>query len=120
MITKEQVKHTGATFTPKGLADYLSEKLIQQIKESEISVLDPACGDGELLFSFGEKMLQNNINFSITGYDANSYYLSLAKERLLQFGHHKFKLINDDFLKVIDLTEDQLKFDFFSFKKSMI
>ena len=49
MITKEQIKHTGATFTPKELADYLSAKIATHLGSGAIKVLDPACGEGELL-----------------------------------------------------------------------
>jgi len=50
MTVKEQIKNTGATFTPKGLADYLSGKILNHIGgEGDVKVLDPACGEGELL-----------------------------------------------------------------------
>ena len=59
MITKEQIKNTGATFTPKGLADFLSTRLARYIRGSAVKALDPACGEGELLISIGEKLAES-------------------------------------------------------------
>ena len=56
MITKEQIKNTGATFTPKGLADFLADKITAYLKQESQRVLDPACGEGELLISLGNKL----------------------------------------------------------------
>ncbi len=120
MITKEQIKNTGATFTPKGLADFLATRLIKYISAKNVKALDPACGEGELLISIGEKLSESGIDFTLTGYDENDHYLSLAKERMLQFGSGKNNLVQGNFLKAIDLTDNQGTFDFFSAEKSNI
>jgi adenine-specific DNA-methyltransferase len=120
MITKEQIKNTGATFTPKGLADFLAKRLIKYISEKNVKALDPACGEGELLISIGEKLTESGIDFTLTGFDENDHYLSLAKERMLQFGLGKNNLVQGNFLKAIDLTNDQGTLDFFSSEKSNI
>jgi len=120
MITKEQIKSTGATFTPKGLADFLATRLLKYISTKNVKALDPACGEGELLISIGEKFSESGIDFTLTGYDENDHYLSLAKERMLQFGSMKNTLVKGNFLKAIDLTENQTTLDFFSSIKSEI
>lgn len=120
MITKEQKKNTGATFTPKGLADFLAKRLSKYISIENVKTLDPACGEGELLISMGEQLLAKGVNFNLTGYDENEHYLSLAKERMFHFGSGKFNLEQGDFLKAIDLSVDQIALDFFSSKKSNI
>jgi adenine-specific DNA-methyltransferase len=120
VITKEQIKHTGATFTPKGLADFLSLRLTKYIRGNTIRALDPACGEGELLLSMGKRFKESGINFTLTGYDANDHYLNLAKARLIQFDSGNHTLLKADFLKVIDITEDQMSLNLFSSYKSNV
>jgi adenine-specific DNA-methyltransferase len=67
MLQKEQIKHTGATFTPFNLAEYLARKLLKYINNSgKIKVLDPACGEGELLISMGKILSENKYDYSLT------------------------------------------------------
>ena len=118
MTAKEQIKNTGATFTPKELSDFLAERLTAYATSSKQAILDPACGDGELLVAIGDKLTHSNINFTLTGYDANAEYLSFAKERTLRFGAEKTNFISGDFLQAIDITQNQGVLDLFSNKKS--
>ena len=107
MLSQEQIKNTGATFTPKGLAKYLSERIAVYIDKDFKSVLDPACGEGELLIAMGTSLSNLNINFSLNGYDSNREYLEYAKERLFQFGLDKIKFVAGDFLEAIDVTSQE-------------
>ena len=116
METKEFIKTTGATFTPQGLADYLSERLLSYVNSKNITVLDPSCGDGELLLSIGKKLFDKNIDFNLNGYDLNNDYLNLAKERLFQY---KTKFINDDFLEYVDIIKNQLTLNFLNTNTSI-
>ena len=56
-VTKE--KSTGATYTPKVLADFVAEQIVKvaskQTLRGKLRVLDPAIGHGELLLSFARK-----------------------------------------------------------------
>lgn len=112
MITKEQIKNTGATFTPKMLADFLASKIAVYINQGKQRVLDPACGEGELLLSIGQKLSELKTDFEIVGYDSNLQYLKLANERMLSFGLKNIDFVEDDFLQSIDLTQEQLLFNF--------
>lgn len=112
METKELIKNTGATFTPRGLADYLSGRILAHIDKQDVVVLDPACGDGELLLSMGEHLSDRNINFELNGYDLNSEYLSLAKERTYCFGKNSTNFVQGDFLEFVDINQNQLAFNF--------
>src|SRR5690554_5771485 len=99
MATKEQIKYTGATFTPKELSVFLAERIATYVKPTHQSVLDPACGKGELLIAMSDKLTDSDLDFSLTGYDANEQYLSFAKERTLQFGTKKTTFVHEDFLQ---------------------
>ncbi|MBB3838294.1 type I restriction-modification system DNA methylase subunit [Runella defluvii] len=107
MITKEQIKNTGATFTPKELAVFLAERIALYAQLKNNRVLDPACGEGELLIAMGEVLNEKAFDFSLTGYDANEQYLSFAKDRLFCFGKDKSDLVHEDFLLSVDVSSAQ-------------
>lgn len=106
MISKEQIKNTGATFTPRELSVFLAERIAFYVQSKHNRVLDPACGEAELLIAMGEVLNRKAIDFSLNGYDANEQYLSFAKDRLLCFGSEKTKLIHEDFLQSVDISSD--------------
>lgn len=120
MTTKEQIKNTGATFTPKGLADFLADRLLGYGTAQHQRILDPACGEGELLVSIGNKISQKGLNCSLVGYDANSQYLKLAQERLQKFGKGVTTLAHADFLQAIDVSPSQGVLELFKTEKSII
>ncbi|AYO57436.1 hypothetical protein CO230_04440 [Chryseobacterium sp. 6424] len=107
MITKEQIKNTGATFTPKELAVFLADRIALYAQPINNRILDPACGEGELLIAMGEALNEKAIDFSLTGYDANEQYLSFAKDRLFCFGKDKSDLVHKDFLLSVDVPSSQ-------------
>ncbi|MBL7913935.1 MAG: N-6 DNA methylase [Bacteroidia bacterium] len=120
MLSKEQIKITGATFTPKGLADFLASRIVKHINYEKINVLDPACGEGELLLSLGQKLSDAGIRFSMTGYDENNQYLSTAKERMIAYSPHLLDFVQGDFLNAVDLREDQISLNFFKSEKKYL
>lgn len=75
----KEIKKSGATFTPNGLADFLSEKLLSIVSTSatSLTVLDPACGDGSLLSAIYK--LGSDKIASLIGYDTNKKYLKDAQ-----------------------------------------
>jgi type I restriction-modification system DNA methylase subunit len=114
MVTKEQIKNTGATFTPKDLSDFLAEQLTKYITGTSQNILDPACGEGELLLAMGDKLHNLKLDFKLTGYDANTHYLNIAKERMWSSTSNKTRLIHGDFLQTIDITPKQGTLDLFA------
>ncbi|MEQ6119934.1 N-6 DNA methylase [Reichenbachiella sp. MALMAid0571] len=107
------IKETGATFTPEGLADFLSRRILSYSSIIDPLVIDPACGDGALLLSIGKQLENNNEKFNLLGFDTNQDYLASANECLSQNIKSKFELINEDFLESIDLSVEQqsIRFD---------
>ena len=120
MATKEQIKNTGATFTPPELSFFLANRIFKYVQESDQVVLDPACGEGELLLAMGKILVEAGINFKLSGYDENAHYLDIAKERMLEFGTDKSEFIHEDFLLAIDITSKQNTLDLFQDKNSAI
>lgn len=103
MITKEQIKNTGATFTPRELSFFLAERIGCYINSKHSRVLDPSCGEAELLVALGEVLSERGCDFSLTGFDSNKEYLSFAETRLLSFSNKKTDLILGDFLMSVDV-----------------
>ena len=94
------IKNSGATFTPSGLADFLAEKLISEISQApttSFTILDPACGEGELLASIARKFDSTNDKINLKGFDTNVDYLLAAKAKLSEF-KFDIDIQNKDFL----------------------
>jgi len=70
-------------------------------------ILDPACGDGALLLSIGEKMNKENKQFRLLGFDTNPNYIDKAKQVLSENIKVDCKLKHADFLESIDLVRSE-------------
>lgn len=106
------VKNSGATFTPVELADFLAVKLISQLnpkKENSYTILDPACGEGELLTSIAKKFqsLNNSIDIRLKGFDTNIDYVLTTKSNLSRFNFN-IDIQNLDFLSTQQVFTEQL------------
>lgn len=97
------IKNSGATFTPPLLANFLADKLISHLEISDnhhISILDPACGEGELLLSIATKVKSfSKAHFHIRGYDTNVDYLEVTKSILSEINGVSINLVQQDFLE---------------------
>lgn len=113
MSIVEEIKKTGATFTPRPLADFLSSRIVALLNPGQsISILDPACGDGELLLSISTQLKNAGCQFSLSGYDSNKHYLSSAQLRLQKFDNQQINLISGDFLDSVNLPKQQFSIGF--------
>jgi methylase of polypeptide subunit release factors len=97
------IKHNGATFTPKLLAQYLSKEIIDNLNGNtptlDMNILDPACGNGELLLSINEMMQQYDTKLHCQGYDINADYTMESESRLNQHGVSN-SIVKGDFLQL--------------------
>ena len=112
-------KETGAHFTPISLAELIARKLLKNYqgdKNTTIQILDPACGDGELLLAVYKIGIEMEYDLELIGIDSDKESLDVAKKRLNDIGCTQFNLINKDFLDVVSEFED---FDLFSQEKAI-
>ncbi len=84
-------KRHGKHYTPPALAEFLAERVVLQLAVSghaETRVLDPACGDGELLFAVHRlaRRLLTGTTLSLVGYDLDADAISVAEERASDLG----------------------------------
>ncbi|GHU35502.1 hypothetical protein FACS1894105_04350 [Clostridia bacterium] len=87
--SRAKAKQNAEFITPPKLRKFLSKK----VKGSNLSVIEPAVGSGQLLFDFEEKIAE------ITGYEVNSDCGETLKNN---FGE-KINFINSDFITA-DIT----------------
>lgn len=111
------IKNSGSTFTPTKLADFLADKIFDELNDtlkSSYTILDPACGEGELLTSIAKKFqLQGTpVNIDIKGFDTNIDYIVSAKSNLNGFNNYSVDIQNQDFLETTGACEEPV--DLFS------
>ncbi len=100
----EDRKKEGAHYTPKFMADFMSNLVIDSFKDhQEITVVDPAVGDGALLVSFVESVIKENPrikSIKVLAYDLNVECLLITRTRL-----QKYRPLCDITLHHIDFIE---------------
>ena len=105
IVTEE--KAGGAVYTPKALADFVSQQMAEAAGEQytgySLRILDPAIGHGELLVSLLEHLpCQRNIDIEVCGFETDPEALEIARERLeQQFPDISVRFESDDFLKFV-------------------
>ena len=106
----EHRKSTGEHFTPTGLSQLVARRLVSEIKQGgPLRILDPACGDGELLVALVESMPKNLLkNCHVVGIDTNERSLSQTKKRLQDYECMTTEFIHGDFLGLIENGSPQL------------
>lgn len=108
-----ETKHTGAHFTPPPLADFLATRLVAAGADlgRQFSVLDPACGDGELLRAYIDAVGDDNRHgVKVIGVEDNHTAIADAEARLRPYDVPKL-LIEADFLAMENEGRDP-HFDF--------
>lgn len=97
------VRSQGAVYTPDHLAQYVAETLLRFYHRYDgeagadrpIAVLDPACGDGQLLCAMHTALSKTRVSgFRLVGSDVDAHALSAARSRL----GHAASLVHTDAL----------------------
>jgi len=86
-VTNE--KSEGATYTPKILADFVAERMVETFAElpagRAIRILDPAIGHGELLCSLLDHLDdQAKTKIEVYGFETDNEAMLVAQERLCE------------------------------------
>ncbi|MFI6044471.1 Eco57I restriction-modification methylase domain-containing protein [Nocardia sp. NPDC051321] len=79
-------KRHGRHYTPPELARFLAGRLLTHVprpRSGVLRVLDPACGDGELLFALRDEAAIRlpGVRVELTGYDLDAAALAVARAR---------------------------------------
>lgn len=101
LVTEE--KASGATYTPEGLADFVSRQIVKAAsglldRRSVLRVLDPAVGEGALLRSLLAQ-LPSGTAVEVYGFETDGRVLAGTEARLrARFPEATFRLEHGDFL----------------------
>jgi adenine-specific DNA-methyltransferase len=82
-------KRHGKHYTPMELADFLATRTLSRLGASNrLTILDPACGDGELLLAAHRAAvaLELDAKLELVGYDLDPIAVSIARERAAAAG----------------------------------
>lgn len=78
-------KAQGIHYTPEPLANFVARQVVKLLGEhppARVRVLDPACGDGELLLAAGRLLLKSSAQVELVGFDADEAAAQAAEDRL--------------------------------------
>ncbi|WP_445429771.1 Eco57I restriction-modification methylase domain-containing protein [Bacillus atrophaeus] len=111
MKNATMIKVTGSHYTSGELSKFMAKKLLEQVelnnsKEDYQTVLDPSCGDGELLKAFFQE--SNNQNLEVIGMDTNSKAVDSAHQHLNADDNENIHLFNGDYLKLFTESNPDL------------
>lgn len=99
-------KKNGQFYTPEPLADFLAN---WAVKSGNEKVLDPGCGDGNILKPVAEKL---GVDGSVVGIDIDEQGLEEAKEELFTtVNSEKWTLHKGDFFDFCLKNKDKKNFD---------
>ncbi len=96
-------KITGSHFTPPQLAQFLAQRIVLSLgtTHKSLRILDPACGDGELLLALAQLLPSNVLSKSeLIGIDPNATAIAVAKKRLEDIPARQIQLRVADFLQI--------------------
>lgn len=86
MKSKLLIKERGAHFTPADIAEYIAKRVVSLANidkdQNIVYVLDPACGDGELLIAALFAIRHINRNAKLIGIDTDAETVNAAESRI--------------------------------------
>ena len=77
----------GNQLTLRGVQDLMAT--IPQ--QAEISIIDIGCGNGDMLRTLADYGLKNQLNFKLTGIDANAFTINHARELSITYPNIKYR-----------------------------
>jgi hypothetical protein len=113
-------KRDGVHYTPSKLAQFLAEQTCIQFRSIHFSrrpirVLDPACGDGELLLSLAKVLVESADipldQIQVFGFEKDTSAAQRANERIQEIGVTQLEIQGGDFLEFDHPKSDDAKFD---------
>lgn len=96
-------KESGIHYTPELLADFVAQQLLNvwpdKFRKTNLRLLDPAVGDGQLLLSLLEELEADGYSkVNVSGFDTNSTAVESAGTKIQEkFSDVFLKLSCDDF-----------------------
>src|SRR5436309_5323189 len=114
----EWKKANGIHYTPFQVAKYLAEQVASALKArhakaGQISILDPACGEGELLKAIVHAVPHTwRAHIHLTGFDMDEAALQRARRLLEDSGVASMELQAGDFLARVAGVESSFQMDF--------
>lgn len=97
-------KAEGIHYTPTGLAQFVAQEAMRILPRADtLHVLDPACGDGELLLAAGAELASLGLRARLVGFDADKDAAALATTRLSEAfaDTHLIEVLDRDFLEAV-------------------
>ena len=104
----DHIKATGCHYTPEGLAAFLARRALAACASAgPLSVLDPSCGDGNLLVAVAEEAGAARAGqISLVGLEQDALAVASAQIRLSRLRHVKSDVRHGDFLELAPHATD--------------
>ena len=103
-LTVAEVKANGVHYTPSELAQFLADALVGSLQRQSVSregctILDPACGDGELLLALLNALpVAVRTRTRVLGFDNDAAAVAEARRRIASCGVADADIRCEDFL----------------------
>lgn len=102
MTVASRIKRNGVHYTPPELAGFLADEIAARVDDCQtLTILDPACGDGELLAAIVQALPQEcRHNIRLVGYETDESAAHRAEKRLALLKVFAAEVANADFLSL--------------------